>query len=195
MTGFDNFLDVLTKYKSLILWVTTTSILLPLAADQVNLTPPWPKGIVLLTAIWQMLAIVVTFQFSHRLSRRSANRAIISAALLMVAFSVVYLGALSKLTFEGGAARERLVKGFACTEEALRLEKYSKQCPFLSDRLINSAESTEQLWTPESITSSRVLLLFLWLLTYIPIAICFALFTTFQSQQRTRVAVRPPTKP
>jgi hypothetical protein len=189
MTAYDEFLEVLRKYRASITSVIGISIALPLAASQVNLTPPWPKGVVLWTAIWQALMIVVTFQFGQRLSRRSANRTILWGGLLVLTCGIMYYAALSQLTFEGGAARERLVKGMVCTEEALLLKPYRDNCPFLNDQLINSAESTERLWTTSSITTSRLLLLSLWLILYTGIAACFALFITFQSQQKSRLRV------
>jgi hypothetical protein len=109
--------------------------------------------------------------------------------LLVLTCGIMYYAALSQLTFEGGAARERLVKGMVCTEEALLLKPYRDNCPFLNDQLINSAESTERLWTTSSITTSRLLLLSLWLILYTGIAACFALFITFQSQQKSRLRV------
>jgi hypothetical protein len=165
MTAFDDFLDVLRKYQNLLTWVIGSAVL-PLAASQVDLTPPWPKGVVFLTTLWQALALVLAFQLGQRVPRRVANKAIAWAAILTVACSIAYYAALSQLTFEGGAARERLVKGFVCTPEAILLEKYHRKCPFLDDRLINGAESPEQLWTTSSITASRLTLLSLWLLVY-----------------------------
>ena len=186
MTAFDDFLDALRKYRSFLIWIMGSAVL-PFAASQVALTPPWPKGVVFLTTIWQALALVLAFQLGQRVPRRVANKAIAWAAILMVVCSIAYYAALSQLTFEGGAARERLVKGFFCTDEAISLEKYRAKCPFLDDRLINGAKSPEQLWTTSWITESRVTLLCLWLLLYVPLAASFALFIIFQSQQKSRL--------
>jgi hypothetical protein len=186
MSAFQDFLDTLKKYRSFLVWIIGVSIALPMAAAQVDLTPPWPKGVVLLTAIWQAIAIVASFQFAHRLTRKSANKALAWSISLTMACSLTYGVALSQLTFEGGGARERLVKGLSCSDEALMLEKYRHKCPLLNDQLINSAETTEQLWTPTSITASRITLLSLWLLFYLPLAASIALFIVFQSQQKSR---------
>ncbi|MGY3472479.1 hypothetical protein [Bradyrhizobium ottawaense] len=191
MSGFDDFLIATKRYRNFLVWIVGASIALPVAAYQVDLTPPWPRGVVLLTAIWQAVAIVASFQFAHRLSRKSANRALAWSISATMFFGLAYGVALSQLTFEGGPAKERLVKGLVCTNEAKKLEVYRDACPLLSDKLINGAETTQELWTPSSITSSRIILLSLWLLFYLPFALSVALFVVFQSGQQSRFRIRP----
>ncbi|MDW9451614.1 hypothetical protein GOA58_28890 [Sinorhizobium meliloti] len=184
MSGLDDFRKLLGDYRKLTAWVVGVSIALPLALDQVDLTPPWPKGIVLITAVWQTLAILLSFQLGYRFSRKSATRVIVLSAAIASVFAVLYVGALSQLTFLGSAGDgERFVKGFACSDDALSLEAYRRKCPFLDEKLINAAESVEQLWTTQSITMARLTLFIFWLVMYLPVAACFATFLLFQSRR------------
>jgi hypothetical protein len=187
-SAFDDFIIVLQRYRKLIVWCTSVSVALPLAADKIDLTPPWPKGIVLTSAILQLVCAVVTFQLMGRSGRRVISRFLVAGMCGLLVTGAIYLAALSQLTFYGGPAKERLVKGLQCTDAALSLPDYAKTCPLLNDGLIAGAEKADELWTPTSITASRLVLLGLWCATLLMLSGTLVAFVVFSSQQTPRIA-------
>lgn len=187
-SAFDDFIVVLQRYRKLIVWCTSVSVALPLAADKIDLTPPWPKGIVLTSAILQLVCAVVTFQLMGRSGRRVVSRFLVAGMAGLLVTGAVYLAALSQLTFSGGPAKERQVKGLYCTDEALSLPNYAKACPLLNDYLIAGAEKADELWTPTSITASRLVLLALWCSMLLMLSGTLVAFVVFSSQQKPRLA-------
>jgi hypothetical protein len=183
-SGFDDFKSTLSRLREVTTWVTSSAIVLPLLAYQFDLVPPWPagKGIVILTAIIQTVVVVISFQIAQRASRRAIGILMYWLLGVFVIVGVAYLISLSELTFLGGPAKERLVKGFVCSEAAARI--YAGQCPLLNDELIGEAESVAQLWTEGSVTVSRILLDLLWFACAAAFAMLIAIFVVFQSQQR-----------
>jgi hypothetical protein len=190
-SGFSDFVATLRHYRSLLIWSTTAAVLLPTAASRVDLTPPWPPGIVLTSALLQLIVAVVTFQLLGRASRSVISRFLAATACALVIFSSAYLVAVSQLTFIGGPAKERLVKGLTCSADALRLPDFAKDCPLLTEDLIGRAEHVDQLWTTTSVTEARIILVGLWYLALATFSACLVAFIVFQSQQRGRFAVRP----
>ncbi|WP_137153720.1 hypothetical protein [Rhizobium sp. FKL33] len=185
-SGFDDFSDLLKRYGQTILWITGSSVVLPAAAYNVEILPPWPSGGVLITAILQLVVMAVIFQFTQLARRRVVTWAIGMAFILLVSLSFGYFYFLSTLTFTGGPARERQVKGFECSAEALSIPKYATKCPELTDQLIATASKADDLWTSQSITKARMLLLALWLAAYGFFSAILVLLITFQSTQRGR---------
>jgi hypothetical protein len=172
----------------LILWSTTVAVALPAAADAVNLTPPWPGGIVISSALLQLLTAVIAFQLMSEASRRDVSRFVALVGCVVLILGGAYLFALSQLIFIGGPAKERLVKGLWCTAQALSLPDFAPSCPLLTDGLIAKAPSVDMLWPDTSITVSRIMLAGLWYSTLISFSACVVVFTAFQSAQKGKIA-------
>jgi hypothetical protein len=141
------------------------------------------KGIVLLTAIVQLLSAVACFQIYALAKRKQILRVFLTSLCALVIFGLSYMIAFSELTFKGGPKQEPLVKGLVCTNEALSLEQFAAKCPLLTDKLIDAAEKPDELWTQESITASRAIILITWLVSCVSLTFCFVIFIVFQSQQ------------
>ena len=184
-SAYDDLTKVFERYASALAWAVGAGAALPTSAYQANLSPPWPTGIVLITVIIEIVAIFWAFLSSRKSDDKALRRRSAWSLFGVVFFLVAYLVALSQLEFYGGPAKERLVKGLACTSEALRIPEFKSQCPFLNATLIAKAEDPERLWTTQSITLSRSLLLALW----IGFFLCFAYFLTgiisFLSRQKS----------
>lgn len=196
-SAWDDARKLVQRYKELVAAVTSAFVLLPLAAHQVDLTPPWPAAVVLVTALVQLVVALVMFTFVRQWSNRRSSRFLLLAAVGLMISSTAYMVAVSHLTFVGGPAKERLVKGYACTTEALRLQRYADKCPLLNDGLIATAERADELWTTESIALARMTLLLLWLLSFALFAATATTFIVSQSQQPSRFlrSKKPRTRP
>ncbi|WCA60095.1 hypothetical protein G6M16_006150 [Agrobacterium tumefaciens] len=185
-SGFDDFRDLLERYGQAILWITGTSIVLPAAAYKVDILPPWPSGVVLITAVMQMVVMAVVFQICQTAKRRAVTWSMIVVFVALLGLSSAYFLFMSDLTFTGGPAKERQVKGFVCSSEAMSMPRYAAKCPALDQDLIASATTADKLWTSESITRARLLLLIVWIASYGAFSSILVMLITFQSAQRGR---------
>src|SRR5436305_336473 len=98
-TGFDDFLIALNRYRILVLWSTTVAVVLPTAAFKVDLTPPWPHGIVLTSALLQLITAAITFQLLGGASRLVVSRFLIIGGCVLLVLNFAYLIGLSQLSF------------------------------------------------------------------------------------------------
>jgi hypothetical protein len=61
-TALDEFWSVLKDYRKLSAWVAGGSIVLPFVTWFLGVVPPWPAGIQTVTAVFQLVALIVAFQ-------------------------------------------------------------------------------------------------------------------------------------
>ena len=183
-SGFDDFRDTLKRYRELLLWAAASSSLLPLAAYETDIIPSWPKSVVVLTGMVQLVVMIVTFQVSQKLRRDRVKTILLLVVLLLSIAIVLYFVSVSQLEFVGGAGKERLLKGLVCSDDAMRLPRYASKCPLLNDDLISHAENVDDLWTDGSITASRIIVLTGWLLSYAMFVFVIVTFIVFQSQSK-----------
>lgn len=178
MTDFWSTVRELQKFWAYI----ATAAALPLFASFVELTPPWPSSISILTSIVNLLAVVICYQIFRAGSRRLISRVILLSAILLFLFSLVYLGLISEFTVKvpGGGVNE--IKGFVCTEMAATM--HEKLCPWLGEAELKDAEWTPTLlWTSWSVTIMRLLIVVSWLSSFMLLSICLATFIIYQRQR------------
>jgi hypothetical protein len=74
MNGLDDFKQVLSEFKNLSLWAAGASVVFPFIASFVSIIPPWPAGLNVITAIVQLVTLIVTYQtFSRNAQRITRN--------------------------------------------------------------------------------------------------------------------------
>jgi len=185
VSGLDEFKKLLAEFRGLSAWAVGGAVAVPFAAALVDFSPPWPPGIVLVTAVVELIALVFVFQFLKSAKRRSINRAlIVSTAGLSIA-SVVYLILLSLYTYRVPTTGERFVKGYNCTPEAKAI--FKDHCPDLGlDELRTAEYEAERLWTRRSLTLMRVTLVILWSAAFILLSLTLGAFIVYQMNVRGR---------
>ncbi|MFL6261323.1 MAG: hypothetical protein ACJ76Y_16615 [Thermoanaerobaculia bacterium] len=185
MSGLDDFKKLLAEFRGLSAWAVGGAVAVPFAAALVDFSPPWPPGIVLVTAVAELIALVFVFQFLKSAKRRSINQVlIVSTAGLSIA-SVVYLILLSLYTYRVPTTGERFVKGYNCTPEAKAL--FKDHCPDLGlDELRTAEYEAERLWTRRSLTLMRVALVILWSAAFILLSLTLGAFIVYQMNVRGR---------
>ena len=185
MSGWDDFKKFAAEFRGTAAATVGSAVTVPFAAALVDFSPPWPPGIVLVTAVVELIALVFVFQFLRSAKRRSINRAlIVSAAGLSIA-SISYLGLLSLYTYQVPTTGERFVKGYDCTPEAKAV--FKDHCPDLGlDELRTAEYEAERLWTRRSLTLMRILLVLLWSAAFILLSILLGAFIVHQMNVRGR---------
>lgn len=196
-TGLDDFKRLLTEFRGLSTWTVGTTVAVPFAAALADLSPPWPKGIVLVTAIVELLVLVLVFQFL-RTARKSVIDAVLLAGVLVLAgVSTVYLWQVSLFTYEVPTTGERFVKGDECTPDAKDVHK--DKCPDLGkDELKDAEYAAERLWTRRSVAAVRLRLVLLWAAAFAALSAALGSFLVYQMKsRRTRRSTkrRPATPP
>jgi asparagine N-glycosylation enzyme membrane subunit Stt3 len=196
-TGLSDFKKLLKEYRGLAASTFGSAAAVPFAASLVDLSPPWPKGVVLVTAVVELLALALVFQFLRTSRKSLINGILLSGTLVLVLVSTVYLMQLSLYTFAVPTTGERFVKGTECTANARKV--FGERCPDLGlDELRETEYSVERLWTPRSVTATRMRLVLLWAAAFGALSTTLGSFLVYQlrakrsSPRRGSKAARSP---
>lgn len=183
-SGVDDFLGIIKSYGKIIVW-TLGAAAAPIAAGMAELAPPWPPAIIQVTALFEMLVLVLTFQFLMKTNFAKINNLLLFSMATIVLFTLFYLAAFSEFVYEEPLSRLKFVKGFACTSEAVIV--FPGGCPFYTDDNLRWAEwEASRLWKPWSITFVRLCLVILWTSVFVSIATLLGSFLVYQSGIRSR---------
>src|SRR4051812_12171084 len=102
--GMGPFRDFLGRFLFLV-GAGTAATALVLVSWLLKISPPWPTGILEVTAIAQLVALVLVYQTSTKLAAsRATRKMIVSAVVLCLAFAV-YMALFSLLVFKAGSDR------------------------------------------------------------------------------------------
>jgi hypothetical protein len=184
-SAYDDFLDILKKFRGLSTIGLGTSVTVPFVAYMSGIQPPWPPGVVLVTALLELIALILVFQFLRNAPRRLVNRVIGFATAALLAFSTLYLSLFSFFTYAIPTSSTRSVKGFVCRSDLLK--SYAEACPFLNtDYLRNAAYSAEAFWQSWSIDLMKLCLVLSWLAAFLALSVAVASFIVFQTKLRPR---------
>jgi len=183
-TALRQFEELWRNFRGLSTTALGSSVAAPFAVALIHLSPPWPRGILPLTALVEFLILVAVFQLLPRVSRKLAGRFIVFGLTSLFAISTIYLLAFSRFTFEGPTKHETYVKGYNCTVNAALV--YGARCPDLGlDELRTAEYEAERLWTRDSIAVVRTALVVLWLMAFVFLSIVLGTFLVYQTR-RTR---------
>lgn len=187
-SGLDDFKLLLKEFRGLSVWAVGGSLVVPFAASMADLSPPWPPGIVPVTAVIELLALVLVFQFFKTSSRRVINRVLLLSVSVFVMTSVIYLPAVSYYVYQVPTTKERFLKGYECTPEAQMV--FKDRCPDLGlDELRTAEYESERLWTRKSIAVTRTALTAVWSLLFVALSFALGGFLSYQLRTRKRVKV------
>lgn len=180
-TGFDDFLEVLKKFKTLSITALGGGAAVPYFAYVAKIAPPWPPGIMLLTSLTELICIIVTFQFLRTKGRRVINKVVGITVILLLVTSVVYLTTFAIFTYVPPHTSVRSVKGFICRTDILRL--YADQCPLVGLDVLSDAQWTaENIWREWSVGIMKVVISSLWLLSFILLTGAIGSFIVYQTK-------------
>ena len=184
-SGVDDFFGVLKSYNKVIAW-TFGSAVAPIAAGMVKLAPPWPSAIIQITAMFEVLALIFSFQLLQKKKVNTVNRIMIMSLFAFALSTIIYLVMTSMFVYIEPVSGDRFVKGFSCTPEAVQV--FAGRCPFFSDENLRAAEwDAGRLWQSWSITVVRVSIVILWATMFSSLASSIGAFLVYQSGVRARV--------
>jgi hypothetical protein len=184
-TGLDDFYFILKKFKGMSAAALTTAAAVPFIAFLVGIIPPWPSGIILITALVELVTLIVVFQFLRSAAQPQINRVLGISTVLLGIFSVVYLLAFSLFTYPIVAAKIRGVKGFICRVDNPPL--VMTECPLVSVERIKDAEyNAEMIWVGWTVDVARFGLALTWLVAFVFLAGLIGTFLVYQTRVKGR---------
>ena len=187
MTGLEEFKQLWTEFRGLSTLVVGGSAAVPFAAALADLAPPWPSGVVMVTAILQFLIVLVIFHFFQKAKRRTVDRILLLGLCLTLFAAIVYLWVFSQYTFTIPRTHERYVRGTQCTPDAQLV--YGTQCPDLDMNTLRGVKyEAENLWTLRSIPNTRLVIVALWLASFAGLAATLGSFLIYQMRKRKAAA-------
>lgn len=135
---------------------------IPLFAALARLEPPWPPAIGMVSSALVLLSALIAWEWTRRARLRNRRLLIVLSALLTLGGLFGYLVQYSLFIEPIPGSKERVVRGFVCTEDALKV--YGRQCPDLPREALRDAEwEAPNLWTRASLTWTRIGLTAAWL--------------------------------
>ena len=179
MTGLDQFKLLLKEFRNLALWAAGGSVFLPFIASFIAVIPPWPRGLNIMTAIFQFIALMAVYQVYFSKPKRTITRNVSVLAAACFAIVIGYMVLFTLFTIYIPPAKRSIVIGYQCRPDALKI--FGDRCPFLTfDELASVSFDEFLLWTPLSIALVRVLLIVLWFLFFIGLAALMGQFLIYQ---------------
>lgn len=180
-TAFDDFLEILEKFRKLSITALGTGAAVPFFAFVANIAPPWPPGVMLLTALTELVALILAFQFLRTKERHPVSLAMGIMATLLFIVSFVYLVLIAIFTYVTPQTKERFVKGFVCRLDIERL--YPGECPFVGREILSRAQNNaDQIWTDWSIALMQVFIASLWITAFVLLSGLIGAFLVFQTK-------------
>ena len=175
--GLDEFWDVLKDLRRF--WgIVVAGASLPLLANLVDITPPWPPGVTTLTSIALIVATALAYQGmrSRRLSGWQVTKRLRFSAICLALFLLTYLVGLSLFTYRPPGTDVTFVKGYQCTKFVEEVD----DCPFLSNEILKKGEWDPTIhWTQPSIAVVRVSLVAIWLAAFCSLSALLSGFITY----------------
>jgi hypothetical protein len=180
-TAYDDFLDILKKFRKLSVTALGVGAAVPFFAYVANIAPPWPSGVMLLTALTELVCLILAFQFLRTKERGPVNLAMGIMAPLLFLVSLGYLVLIAVFTYVTPQTKERFVKGFVCKTDIERL--YPGECPFVSREILSGAQwNADQIWTEWSIALMQVAIASLWIAAFVLLSGLIGAFLVFQTK-------------
>jgi len=182
-SGLDEFKELLTDFRSLSTWAVGVGVGAPFIAAVAALAPPpWEKQIALITAVIELVVLIIVFQFFASAQRRRVERIMFWALSVLTTAVLAYLILFNVFTFVIPTTENKAVAGFVCTEEAKLV--YGESCDdHATEKLASMQYEAARLWESWSISLMTFLLTILWFLCFGALSALVGVFLVFQSRQ------------
>jgi len=183
-TSLDEFKKVLSEVGATSKAALAGITALPLVSLAMDLTPPWPRGVAIATCLVELVVLMLTFHHVRHAKLKIINRTLTASFAGLIIASLIYFVLMSLVVFEGPNG-DKFVKGFVCTNDALKI--YGDACPFLPKSLIKEANfDADRLWTQLSLMGVRLALLVLWSAAFMFLSSLTGCFVVYHISQKSR---------
>jgi hypothetical protein len=180
MTGWEEFIDVVKKFRFLSFAAIGAGGAVPFAAYLADLAPPWPPKVILATAFVEVVGLMLAFQRTFRLARARVTKTLFVLTAVCLSLSLTYLVIFSLFTYTTEPKQERLVGGFICLPEIAQLQEYKEKCPFLGREDVNNGRyEPTKFWYPWTVSLVQIILVTTWMSAFLVFSGLLGTFISF----------------
>jgi hypothetical protein len=177
-TGLTDFHEAYADYAKLAA-LAVPSAAIPFLAQLASVAPPYPRAVAALTAIAQLVAIMMIYQKYKFAGSRTIFKLMKASAIALVFTALIYFSLDAFFSYETPVSGTRWVKGFVCNAEAISV--FGQKCPWLDrPELVTAQWDAERLWEFWSIAVMRVVLLAFWIAAFFALSTLVAGFVVYQ---------------
>lgn len=186
MTGLEEFNQVIADFRNISSLAVKGAVAAPFAdvvmrQFNLGLAPPWPTGVLIITSVAELVALIYIFHYWRSKTKKSFNRRMLAALLIMLVGFSAYIYLFATFTRPHPKTKQSLVLGFEPANASL---KGSFDEGFTVDQALDENEYNPALiWTARSINAIRVSLLAAWLMTFIALSIFIGAFVIAQRRR------------
>jgi hypothetical protein len=176
-----DFYSFVSDFRGVAALIGKAALVAPFATLLLNIGPPWPAktAVPALTSLCQVFVLIYIFQFATPLAKkRLGTRLRLFFGQLVISF-VVYVFLYSFFVFDIRLTHDRDVKGFVIRPAIAKLVGPQHT---LESLLEGAGWDPFNIWESWTIYTARLALLFSWILFFVGIAGCIAVFVTLQKK-------------
>lgn len=179
-SAFDDFLDVLSRFRALSVTALGAGAMVPFAAYVANIMPPF-EGVWLITGLVEIVTLILVFQRLRTRPKKVIDKALTQSVICLFGLSAVYLLMFLLLTFRVGTSNARGVRGFICSDELSK--RMSEGCPFPSRATLENSEwDSYQVWVGWTVDLTLALVVLVWLACFFLLSFAIGSFLVYQTR-------------
>lgn len=186
MTGLEEFNQVISDFRSISSLAVKGAVAAPFAdvvlrQFNIGLAPPWPTGVLVITSVAELLALICIFHYWRTKSKKSFNRRMLAALIIMIIGFSGYCYLLGTFTRTHPKTKQSIVLGFEPVNDSLRT---AFREGYTADEALEENEyNPATIWSARSINGTRASLLLAWLLTFIALSTFIGAFVIAQRRR------------
>jgi hypothetical protein len=186
MTGLEEFNQVIADFRSISSLAVKGAVAAPFAdvvlrQFNIGLAPPWPTGVLVITSVAELLALIYIFHYWRTKSQKAFSRRMLIALLIMIISFAGYVYLFGTYTRAHPKTKQSIVLGFEPANDSLRTaftEGYT-----VDEALEENEYNPTIIWSARSINATRASLLLAWLLTFIALSTFIGAFVIAQRRR------------
>jgi hypothetical protein len=187
-SGLREFWEIITDIHNVGSWMVKGVLVVPLVDVITAIGPPWPPGIVFITPIVEVVALIYIFEYWwpeawDKAKVEAFYRRRMRGALAIIILSLtLYILLLAFLSYSPPWERNRFAKGFSLTPTA-QVGVDSGISPDTILRQNNWDPTT--VWTSSSIHVTEIAFLLTWLLFFVSLSLYVGTFVLAQRRSES----------
>jgi hypothetical protein len=188
--ALENFFGFVSDFKGVAALIGKVALIAPFTTLLLNIGPPWPTrtAVPALTSLCEVFVLIYIFQFFTPLTKKALGKRLRLFFLLLVGSFILYISLYSFFVFDIPLTKDRDLKGFIVQPAIAQLVGPGRSL----ENLLEGAEwDPFNIWEGWTIYTTRVGLLLSWVLFFVGIAGCIAVFVTLQRKGVKTVTARP----
>lgn len=193
-SSLDSFIQSIKDVKKLITIAVSGLICSQVIALLAGIQPPWPKGILILTSMIELLVLMMAWHFSSVSEKMNTGKILVILFSLLCFFSLAYVFMYSLFVYNIPGTSTDIVLGCGLTHDSqlvlslnkIDLKTITDTCPEEFTRILSSAEfEATRVWTPWTVKLNQVVIFALWLAAFSCLAAFMGIFVAYHKRRQS----------